>query len=677
VPSADEHPRFTFVNWYGFGAGDQGTIEVRVGQGAWAVVSQTNLWAGNGWSRGAIDLRPYAGQEIQVAFHFTATDAVRYDSDEGPGWYVDDVALVTGPPVLANDFEAGWGDWSVDGASWEVGVPTSGPKRANGGQNCAGTVLAGNYGRIVDTRLMSPPFFVPSADEHPRFTFVNWYGFGAGDQGTIEVRVGQGAWAVVSQTNLWEGNGWSRGAIDLRPYAGQEVRVAFHFTATDADRYDSDEGPGWYIDDVALVTGPPRLNNPEGFESGWGDWSAMGAIWEVGTPSTGPGKAHSGTVCAATVLSANYGSITDSRLVTPGLIVPAAVTNPSLRFWHWYSFGRGDEGTLEIRTLDGSWEKVAGPFQNASAAWVAGSVSLSPYSGQTVQLAFHFEATDADRYSSDEGPGWYIDDVSIRANVLPALEDKTINEGECLVIPITVPGTDLELSLCNGGPDGAAVDPLFGVLTWCPTECQGPGSYPITICVTSPNSALKPIDSRTFTVMVNEVNSPPIVAPIGTKPIQDGVPLAFTVTAFDPDCPTNALIFTLDSGAPEGATVDPRTGSFSWIPTAAQALTDHTITVRVTDDGIPPRSSTVSFLAIPKGGEAPNPPHLLATLIDAGKLMVTVEGMSPGVDYELETSMDLINWTTLTTLRSETGTTTFVDPEFQSQTMRFYRVKSR
>jgi hypothetical protein len=55
----------------------------------------------------AIDLRTYAGQEIQVAFHFKAVDVDGWNPDEGPGWYVDDVALVTGLPVLANDFEAG------------------------------------------------------------------------------------------------------------------------------------------------------------------------------------------------------------------------------------------------------------------------------------------------------------------------------------------------------------------------------------------------------------------------------------------------------------------------------------------------------------------------------------------------------------------------------------------
>ncbi|MCK7531293.1 MAG: hypothetical protein MZV63_09730 [Marinilabiliales bacterium] len=46
--------------------------------------------------------------------------------------------------ITLESFEAGLNDWSVDGGSWEVGVPTSGPAGLIATKN-KGTVLSGNY----------------------------------------------------------------------------------------------------------------------------------------------------------------------------------------------------------------------------------------------------------------------------------------------------------------------------------------------------------------------------------------------------------------------------------------------------------------------------------------------------------------------------------------------------
>src|SRR5204863_281019 len=122
------------------------------------------------------------------------------------------------------------------------------------------------------------------------------------------------------------------------PFAGRTVQVAFHFHSA----YNT--GVGWYLDDVAVVTGTPVLNNPEGFESGLGDWFSESGTWEVGVPTSGPPtnslgrRAFSGTNCAATVLAGSYASYVDSRFISPAFAVPAANSSPRLRFWHWFSF---------------------------------------------------------------------------------------------------------------------------------------------------------------------------------------------------------------------------------------------------------------------------------------------------------------------------------------------------
>src|SRR5260221_14487084 len=95
-------------------------------------------------------------------------------------------------------------------------------------------------------------------------------------------------------------------------------------------------------------------------------------------------------------------------------------------------------------------------------------------------------------------------------------------------------------------------------------------------------------DTKSFTVVVNEVNSPPVLAPIANCTIDEGVSLTFTNTANDPDLPANALSFSLDPGAPPGATVSSTSGVFTWTPTEAQGPGTYTITVRVTDNGSPP-----------------------------------------------------------------------------------------
>jgi uncharacterized repeat protein (TIGR01451 family) len=56
-----------------------------------------------------------------------------------------------------------------------------------------------------------------------------------------------------------------------------------------------------------------------------------------------------------------------------------------------------------------------------------------------------------------------------------------------------------------------------------------------------------------------------------------------------------ALTYSLDPGAPAGATIDPNTGAFSWTPAPGQGPANYNITVRVTDNGSPSLSNTETF----------------------------------------------------------------------------------
>jgi hypothetical protein len=82
---------------------------------------------------------------------------------------------------------------------------------------------------------------------------------------------------------------------------------------------------------------------------------------------------------------------------------------------------------------------------------------------------------------------------------------------------------------------------------------------------------------------------------------QSGLVQAAIVASFvasDPDSPASRLTFSLDPGAPPGARIDPVTGLFMWFPARQQARSTNLITVRVTDDGVPPLSATQVFTVI-------------------------------------------------------------------------------
>ena len=336
--------------------------------------------------------------------------------------------------VWSEDWEGNWFlDWTVEAGTWEVGTPTSGPNEAYAGMNVAATVLDGGYDARVDSRLVSAPLVVPSAQENPRLRFWHWFNFGGGDNGEVQVSTDGGTtWETISPSYLNTGSAvWTRPSLDLSAYAGQTIQLAFDFHSDG-----SGLPPGWYIDEVAVVTGPIAFTNPEDFEAGLGQWAAEMGTWEVGEATSGPGSCHEGTSCAGTVLGGGYDARVDSRLVSAPLVVPSAQENPRLRFWHWFNFGGGDNGEVQVSTDGGTtWETISPSYLNTgSAVWTRPSLDLSAYAGQTIQLAFDFHSD-----GSGLPPGWYIDEVTLFCGDerCPAVYDLTFfEEGDspCVVL---------------------------------------------------------------------------------------------------------------------------------------------------------------------------------------------------------------------------------------------------
>src|ERR1051326_4770630 len=213
------------------------------------------------------------------------------------------------------------------------------------------------------------------------------------------------------------------------------------------------------------------------------------------------------------------------------------------------------------------------------------------------------------------------------APVLTVPADQTINELTTLNVSASatdadIPPNTLAFSLVSA-PSGMTINTNTGAISWTPTEAQGPSTNPVTVRVTD-NGQPNLSDTKSFTVVVDEVNTAPVLTVPADQSINVPATLNVSASATDSDLPTNTLAFSLVT-APSGMTVNTNTGAISWTPSQAQAPSTNTITVRVTDNGQPPLSDTKSFQVIVKQvNSAPVlPPSTNYTINELTTLIVT------------------------------------------------------
>ena len=171
--------------------------------------------------------------------------------------------------------------------------------------------------------------------------------------------------------------------------------------------------------------------------------------------------------------------------------------------------------------------------------------------------------------------------VTIDTTILPfsSLPPENVN----LDVPYVYDITSLEegdagfqYSL-EDGPTDMTIDATDGTILWTPTQTQIANHAVIARGTDAAGNTLE----QGFTI---RVNGPPQLDVIDNATVHEGDLLAFTVSAFDPNQPDDVLLFTLDPGAPTGATIDENTGLFEWMPTEIHGPGQFAATVRVEDE---------------------------------------------------------------------------------------------
>ncbi|MDA1273734.1 MAG: immunoglobulin domain-containing protein [Verrucomicrobia bacterium] len=268
--------------------------------------------------------------------------------------------------------------------------------------------------------------------------------------------------------------------------------------------------------------------------------------------------------------------------------------------------------------------------------------------------------------SEEQGPGSYAITVNVSDNGTPLLsasQSFSVTVNEVNVAPFLagianqsvpeggtmtafVAGADLDrpaqrLTYSVGNaPTGVSIDPVSGVVSWTPTESQGGATYSIAVILTDDGPGNLSA-SQSFQVVVIEVNSAPVFSPIASRTIKAGSALSVSVSASDPDIPANTLAYSLPFGGPPGALLDPVSGLFSWTPDPQTAAGPVSVTVQVSDNGIPPLSATTSFsIEVSAGNSSPNLSAIANQTVDEGKLLtVRAAGTDPegqSLSYTLE-----------------------------------------
>jgi hypothetical protein len=269
-----------------------------------------------------------------------------------------------------------------------------------------------------------------------------------------------------------------------------------------------------------------------------------------------------------------------------------------------------------------------------------------------------------------------VNEINV-APVLPVIAETNVSELLTLTITNTATDSDLPANPLTytllASPSGATID-TNGVITWTPTEAQGPSTNIFITVVTDMNTFAVNSKSlsatNTFSVVVNEVNVAPVLEAISDQAVNPGQTISFTAVATDADLPTNTLSFALIS-PPAGAAIDSASGAFNWRALASQADTTNLVQVQVTDNDLPNLSDLKSFSVI----VSPVAPVVLTPLTFTNSHFIFSVNVTAGPDYIIMASTNLTTWGDVSTNLSPATPFLFDATNVVSVPNQYYRAR--
>lgn len=175
---------------------------------------------------------------------------------------------------------------------------------------------------------------------------------------------------------------------------------------------------------------------------------------------------------------------------------------------------------------------------------------------------------------------------------------------------------------------------------------------------------------QTVSFTINAGNQAPMLAALSNRVVVETNLVSFSATATDADA-GQTLTFSLDPGAPSGASMTTN-GIFTWTPPVVGAAPQtNQITVRVTDSGTPPLSDSKSCSVV-----VIQPPRFDAVAPPLGGVMALSWGSFPGVTYQVRSRESVGGgpWLNVTNGLVASGLRTWVTNQVTGPGPRFYQL---
>ncbi|HDZ03932.1 hypothetical protein LCGC14_0198940 [marine sediment metagenome] len=304
-------------------------------------------------------------------------------------------------------------------------------------------------------------------------------------------------------------------------------------------------------------------------------------------------------------LTVSDGVLTNTATLTITVNVPAneapVVINPGDQ-----NTVEGDIVSLQIIATDADGLTYSatnlpdGLTIDVSTGLISGTIAA----GASVNSPFSVVVTVTDDGSPSESStvsfAWNVTDVVVVVNEAPTVTNPGEQNGvEGNVISLQIEATDAEddnMSFtATNLPDGLTIDTTTGLISGTITAGTSANSpFSVTVTVTDDGS---PSEASTIAFVWNVtdvvVNLAPVVTNPGDQSGVEGDVVSLQIEAIDGE--DDGMTYTAIN-LPDGLTIDTATGLISGTITAGtSANSPFSVTVTVTDDGIPSESSTISL----------------------------------------------------------------------------------